>query len=57
MPPQDREPAEGRPMPDLPPGQEPEPEDELPAEAVEEARRWVDVPVEDPEKSTGIDAG
>ena len=54
----DREPAEGRPMPELPPDEGRDPsDDDLPPEAVEEARRWEDVPVQDPEESTGIDAG
>ena len=45
----DREPAEGRPMPELPPDQGRDPsDDDLPPEAVEEARRWEDVPVQDP---------
>lgn len=30
-------------------------EDPLPPEAVEEARRWKDVPMQNPEDSTGID--
>jgi hypothetical protein len=29
--------------------------DDIPPEAIEEARRWSDVPVEEPEESTGID--
>ena len=29
--------------------------DQLPAEAVEEARRWQDVPMDEPEESTGTD--
>jgi hypothetical protein len=53
---QEREPAEGRPMPELPPDQDTE-ADPLPPAAVEEARRWKDVESEDPEESTGIDAG
>ncbi len=54
---QNREPAEGRPMPELPPDQGHEGDEDLPPAAVEEARRWDEVPVEDPEESTGIDAG
>ena len=52
-----RDPAEGRPMPELPPDEDTETDEDLPEAAVEEARRWGDVPVEDPEESTGIDAG
>ena len=29
--------------------------DDLPPEAVEEAQRWEDIPVQEPEESTGID--
>jgi hypothetical protein len=29
--------------------------EDIPPEALEEARRWADVPVEEPEESTGID--
>ncbi len=29
--------------------------DEIPPEAVEEARRWEDVPMDEPEESTGTD--
>lgn len=31
------------------------PVDEIPREALEEARRWDDVPMDEPEESTGVD--
>lgn len=55
-----RPPAEGREMPELPDPEGSPPGDaegDIPDEALEEARRWDDLPSVDPEESTGIDAG
>ncbi len=57
---EEREPLERGPMPEPAPDLEDEDrpaEEDLPREALEEARRWDEVPGDDPERSTGIDAG
>ncbi|HEX2193811.1 MAG TPA: hypothetical protein VHK63_02480 [Candidatus Limnocylindria bacterium] len=54
---QEREPAEGADMPGDEAAHEAGGTTDLPEEAVDEVRRWEDVPVQEPEESTGIDAG